>query len=128
MARDRWRLWRELNAPFPTARAVFCASGALARSVATSTELAPELVEERPQIGDVFLKHLSPFLEVPARLRFVFASLFVRRIHSPPDGAPMGHLSLRSMKRLTYCKAAFEGQTDSGQAVAKCRKATMEVG
>jgi hypothetical protein len=27
----------------------------------TSIELAPELVQERPQIGGVFLKHLSPF-------------------------------------------------------------------
>src|SRR5215203_4083513 len=54
----------------PAARAVFCTG-----SLATSTELAPEHVQERPQIGGIFLKHLSPFLQV-ARAEAPLCSAF----------------------------------------------------
>jgi hypothetical protein len=44
------------------AKSAACFAKRRALRKTNSIELAPELVEERPQIGDVVLKHLSPFL------------------------------------------------------------------
>jgi hypothetical protein len=55
---------------------------ARAAFLARSIELAPEHVQERPQIGGISLKHLSPFLQVARGLRLLFDRLFVRRILS----------------------------------------------